>query len=134
MSDSKTTLSIKIDWSELDLFGHVNNVFFYRYMQSARVRFWQQIGLYGMYENEKIAPLLASAAIDFKKPLLYPGHVHVHYKPDFVKTTSFGLVYTMLDDHGEIAATGKDAMVLFDFGKNMKLKIPDILRGHISEW
>jgi|SRR5690554_1667168 len=132
MKDTSTTLILRIDWSELDLFGHVNNVVFYRYIQSARVRFWEQIGLYEMFEKEKIAPLLASATIDFKKPLQYPGNAIIQYKPAFVKNTSFGLEYAFLNDQNETTALGRDTMVLYDFNENKKLTIPDNLRENID--
>lgn len=132
MKDTSTTLILRIDWGELDLFGHVNNVVFYRYIQSARVHFWEQIGLYEMFKKEKIAPLLASATIDFKKPLQYPGNVIIQYKPTFVKNTSFGLEYTIMNDQNETTALGRDTMVLYDFKQNIKLTIPDKLRENIN--
>ncbi|MEX0968449.1 MAG: acyl-CoA thioesterase [Bacteroidia bacterium] len=133
MTKHPLQIKLRIDWSELDLFGHVNNVMFYKYIQSARVKFWEQIGLYGMYEKEGIAPLLASASIDFKKPLLYPGNTIIKYAPVFIKNTSFGLEYSIQDDNSEIAALGKDTMVLYDFNKNRKLTIPDNLRMNIEK-
>lgn len=133
MKDTSTTLKLRIDWSELDLFGHVNNVVFYRYIQSARVRFWEQIGLYELFERNKIAPLLASASIDFKKPLKYPGTAIIQYEPAFVKNTSFGLGYTILNEQNDTVALGKDIMVLFDFSENSKLVISDNLRENIDK-
>src|SRR5690606_38722784 len=113
---------------------HVNNVMFYKYLQAARVRFWEQIGLYEQYKSEGIAPLLASATVDFKKPLMYPGNVTIQYTVAFVKNTSFGLEYSLLNDNNEIVALGKDAMVLYDFNKNEKLSIPDDLRVNIEKY
>lgn len=134
MEKKLISLNIRIDWSELDTFGHVNNVVFYRYIQSARVRFWEQIGLYDKYERDKIAPLLANAAIDFKKPLYYPGNVIIEYQPTFIKNTSFGLEYKIKNDNMEIVAIGKDIMVLFDFKENLKMNIPDFLRKNIQQF
>ncbi len=130
----KITLILRIDWSELDAFGHVNNVMFYKYLQAARVRFWEQIGLYEQYKSEGIAPLLASATVDFKKPLMYPGNVTIQSTVAFVKNTSFGLEYSLLNDNNEIVALGRDAMVLYDFNKNEKLSIPDDLRMNIETY
>lgn len=134
MEKKLISLNIRIDWSELDAFGHVNNVVFYRYIQSARVWFWEQIGLYDMYERDKIVPLLASATIDFKKPLYYPGNVIIEYQPTFIKNTSFGLEYKIKNDKMEIVAIGKDIMVLFDFKENLKMNIPDFLRKNIQQF
>lgn len=133
MEKTSTALTLRIDWSELDLFGHVNNVMFYKYIQAARVRFWEQIGLYDQFKNDGIAPLLASATIDFKKPLMYPGNVIIQYTPAFIKNTSFGLEYSLLNDKNEIVAFGRDTMVLYDFNKNEKLNIPDNLRENINK-
>ena len=33
----ETHISLRIDWSELDLFGHVNNIAFHKYAQTARL-------------------------------------------------------------------------------------------------
>ena len=130
----KITLILRIDWSEMDDFGHVNKVMFYKYLQAARVRFWEQIGLYEQYKSEGIAPLLASATVDFKKPLMYPGNVTIQSTVAFVKNTSFGLEYSLLNDNNEIVALGRDAMVLYDFNKNEKLSIPDDLRMNIETY
>lgn len=37
----RTELNLRIDWSELDLFGHVNNVMYAKYMQASRVHFME---------------------------------------------------------------------------------------------
>ena len=129
-----TQLILRIDWSDLDLFGHVNNVAFYRYMQAARVQFWQQIGLYEKYESEGIAPLLVSATIDFKKPLHFPGKAIIDHRPVFVRNTSFGLEYSIMDEEGITAAKGHDAMVLYDFRNACKLEFPAALRKSIKRF
>ncbi|MCE3258723.1 MAG: hypothetical protein K0S12_364, partial [Bacteroidetes bacterium] len=39
MQDYKTEIKIQLDWSEMDLFGHVNNVAYFKYIQAARVNY-----------------------------------------------------------------------------------------------
>jgi acyl-CoA thioester hydrolase len=39
MDDYKVKSEIRIDWSEIDLFGHINNLAIMKYVQTARVRF-----------------------------------------------------------------------------------------------
>ncbi len=38
-------LRLRIDWSEIDLFGHVNNVATLKYVQAARVNCLEALGL-----------------------------------------------------------------------------------------
>lgn len=49
-----TELQLRIDWSELDYFQHVNNVAFFKYIQASRVNYWDIIGLSKMHLDSKI--------------------------------------------------------------------------------
>jgi acyl-CoA thioester hydrolase len=106
-------LEIRIDWSELDYFGHVNNVSFFKYIQASRVNFWDIIGLTESHRNTNIGPLLASCKCDFKKPLYYPGNITVQAGVAFIGNTSFSLHHRIVDDANEIAAEAQDVMVMF---------------------
>ena len=59
-SEYPVSLKLRIDWSELDYFGHVNNVSFYKYIQSSRINYWDQIGLRESHRKTNIGPLIAS--------------------------------------------------------------------------
>src|SRR6476620_8340730 len=76
-------LPLRIDWSELDYFGHVNNVSFFKYIQSARVNYWDTIGLSQSHLETNIGPILASCKCDFKQPLHFPGQVTIFSRVDF---------------------------------------------------
>jgi acyl-CoA thioester hydrolase len=117
-------LKLRIDWAELDLFGHVNNVMFMKYVQSARVNIWEQTGLYQDFLNTKRGPMLASVKCDFKKPLFYPGDVIIRSRMEFTGNTSFGLIHELFNHENELVATAQDVLVYFDFNINQKLSFP----------
>lgn len=121
-------LRLRIDWSELDYFGHVNNVSFFKYIQSARVNFWDQIGLTHFHRTQNKGPMLASCNCTFKKPLFYPGKVVVNSRLEFIKNTSFGFSHRLFDEKDELVATASDIMVMYDFNSNNKIPIPDWMR------
>jgi acyl-CoA thioester hydrolase len=125
-------LKLRIDWSELDYFGHVNNVSYYKYIQSARVFYMEHIGLTQSYQDRGIGPILASCTCDFKQPLFYPGNVTIFARADMIKHTSFRICYRLIDDQGNIAAEAQDIMVMFDFKQNKKIAISDQLRETIE--
>lgn len=54
------TLTLRIDWSETDAYKHVNNVTFIKYMQSARVNFWEETGLATYHTDTNKGPMLVS--------------------------------------------------------------------------
>lgn len=112
----------------MDLFGHVNNVNYFKYTQAARVNSWEEMGLNLLHKETKTGPILASASCQFKRPLFYPGNIIVETKVEFIKSTSFGIAHRIIDANGQIAAEANDVVVFYDFNKNEKVVIPDYLR------
>lgn len=54
-------VQLRLDWSEMDLFGHINNVAYFKYLQAARVHFWEEMGLLQNGKPGQVGPMLASA-------------------------------------------------------------------------
>ena len=128
------TLQLRIDWSEMDTYQHVNNLNFLKYMQSARVQFWEVSGLSALYSNTNKGPILASTHCDFKHPLFYPGTVLIKTYVSFIKTTSFGLSHQLYNDDGVVCAKGDDVAVCFDFTANQKFSIPEDIRQRMHSY
>jgi len=128
----KSHLEIRIDWSELDVFGHVNNVMFMKYIQSSRVHLWELVGLGDRVSLSGFGPMLASTSCQFLRPLFYPGNVVVRAKVSFIKNTSFGIDHIILNDKGDTVATASDVVVNFDFDKGEKRLLSDALRTQLS--
>jgi acyl-CoA thioester hydrolase len=126
-------LNLRIDWSEMDLFGHVNNVSFFKYIQASRVNYWETIGLVRIFDERKIGPILLSTACQFIKPLHYPGNILLQARIDFIKNTSFGIHHQVLNEQNEIAAMAQDVIVMYDFKTNSKVPFPDEYRKVVEE-
>ncbi len=132
-SDYKLSLDLRIDWSDLDMYEHVNNVSYMRYLQSGRVNFWEASGIHDFYRNSNQGTMLVSTKCDFKKSLHYPGNAIIKTKLDFIGNTSFGLKHIILNEKKEICAEGIDVVVCFDFEKNSTFPVPDWMRKKIAE-
>ncbi len=132
MDQYASRLEIRIDWSEIDAFGHINNLAIMKYAQSARANYLDILGLMKMQAEQKKGPILASISCQFKKPLYYPGQVTVCTKVDAVKNTSFGLVHDIFSDKGELVAQACDIIVYYDFSGETKLEIPQELRSRLA--
>jgi acyl-CoA thioester hydrolase len=121
-------LHLRLDWSEMDLFGHINNVQYFKFIQASRVNYWEHVGFMNRYFKEKIGPILVSTGCQFSKPLFYPDNITVEVRMEFMKTTSIGLHHRILNGNGELSAEAHDVIVLYNFDKNEKVTIPDELR------
>jgi acyl-CoA thioester hydrolase len=71
----ETKIILRIDWSELDTFGHVNNVMFMKYVQTARLNYVEVIGLMNLYRTKNIGFMVAETNCQYKKELQYPGKI-----------------------------------------------------------
>ena len=125
-------LSIKLDWSELDLFGHINNVAYYKYVQASRVNLWKNIGLYQDFLATNIGPILANCNCNFFQPLFYPGQIKIEATVAFVKNSSFGFLHRIFNENGALAAEATDVMVYYNFNKKAKQEIPVWLKNELT--
>lgn len=116
-------LPLRIDWSEMDLFGHVNNVAYFKYIQASRVNYWEVSGLAAKFSETKVGPILLSTSCQFMKPLFYPGNIVVECRIEFIKNTSFGIHHRILNEQQEVCAEAHDVIVTFDFNKNEKVPV-----------
>ena len=121
-------LHLRLDWSEMDLFGHINNVMFFKFIQASRVNFSEHVGLMREYYKDKIGPILVATGCQWQKPLFYPDNIIVEIRVEFIKTTSVGLHHRILNGKGELSAEAHDVIVLYNFAKNEKVHIPHELR------
>jgi acyl-CoA thioester hydrolase len=128
----ETKIILRIDWSELDTFGHVNNVMFMKYVQTARLNYVEVIGLMNLYRTKNIGFMVAETNCQYKKELQYPGIIAINTKLVFMKNTSFSLEHTLTNDDGIIVAIAKDVLVVFDFTKKEKCLIQDEIRNKIE--
>jgi len=131
--DFSVRLNLRIDWSELDLMSHVNNVVFLKYAQSARVNYWEQIGLYQHLLKTKEGPMLASVTCQFRKQLLYPGSITIYTRMKSIGNTSFCLQHEIVDEEGDVTAEVEDVLVMFDFNNNEKMPFLEKIRKNVEE-
>lgn len=128
-----TELNLRIDWSELDVANHINNVMFMKYVQAARVNYWEKMGLYQDFLKTNKGPMLAHTECQYKNPLFYPGTVVIKTKVVFVKNTSFGFSHHIYNHEGILCAEANDVMVLYNFNEGEKIQIEDRWRAKINE-
>jgi acyl-CoA thioester hydrolase len=127
-------LRLRIDWSEMDMFGHVNNVAYFKYIQASRVNYWEISGLYQFFTEQKLGPILLSTGCRFIKPVHYPGQITILARVEFIKNTSFGIYHQIISDiDNSVAAEANDVIVMFDFSKNEKIPVPDSFRQKVAQ-
>ena len=134
LHEHQLSLELRIDFSDLDMYKHVNNLTFIRFLQSGRVSFWEATGLAKSFSESDQGAILVSTHCDFKKSLYYPGKAVVKTKLGYIKNSSFAVDQLILNEQGEICAEGRDIAVYYDFNKNQSLPIPEELKEVMKQF
>ncbi len=119
-----------IRWGDMDAVGHVNNTIYFRYMEQARISWFDSLGLhYGGVTGE--GPSIISASCTFLKQLVYPGNVEVKTYCGEVGRSSIMTYIEMRPsyDPGAIYAEGAAKIVWTDYTKGKSTPLPEKLRN-----
>jgi acyl-CoA thioester hydrolase len=123
-------LELRVAWGDMDAFRHVNNTVYLRWFESARIAYFERIGLVAY---DAVGPILARATIDFRKPVAYPDTVDVAATIARLGTTSFEMRYraTSRAHDGAVVAEGDSVIVLLDYLAGAKVALSSELRDAV---
>jgi acyl-CoA thioester hydrolase len=120
---------IAIRWGDMDAMGHVNNTVYFRYMEQARIAWFESLVPRADAWGE-ISIVIVNASCNFRRPINYPGTVEVRVLAGAPGKSSVPTFYELLLED-EIYADG-EATVVF-LGRDQKpLRIPDPIRALIE--
>ena len=125
------TIELPVFWGDMDSFGHVNNVRYLRWFESARIAWFEAAGVLARMESEGVGPILARSTIDYRIALEYPDRVKVSTTLLKLGTTSFtmGMRLTSQARQGAVAAEGENVIVMMDYRAQKKIPIWPELRA-----
>jgi len=134
LKDFPVIIELPVLWGHMDAFQHLNNVVFFRFFESARIAYFEEIGFLEAMENTGIGPILASTSCKYIKPITYPDTVSIGARVSNIEEDRFDMEYTMVSqEKGEVTATGKALVVSYDYNENKKANIPDHIRNKILD-
>ncbi len=116
----------------MDSFGHVNNIYYLRYFETARIRFFEEIGLLQYLKERGIGPILAETSCRFRQPVFYPDTLTVGARIKSIGKTSFIMEFSVISDALGLAASGEARMVIYDYKASKKTDIPDHIKEKLS--
>jgi len=127
-------VELPVAWGEMDAFGHVNNIVYFRYFETARIAYFERLAVPEFLARDPVGPILAETACRFRAALSYPDTVSVGARVASVGEDRFVMRYAVLSRRlGRLAAEGEGTLVCFDYRQNRKAPVPDRLRGRIAE-
>ena len=134
LADFPVAVEIPVAWGDMDALGHVNNAVYFRYFETARIRFFAELGLGSVGQSNGVGPILHSASCRFRIPLTHPDTVTVGAQIGEVGDDRFVMRYRAVShQHGAVAADGESLIVTFDYATGSKARVPDDLRARLLD-
>jgi acyl-CoA thioester hydrolase len=103
-----------VAWGEMDAFGHVNNVVYFRYCENGRIAYIRRLDWFTHMQATNVGPIIASANLRFRRAVRYPDTLLLHR-----------IVSTAQDC---IAAEGEAVVVSYDYAQQQKTPLPEVIR------
>ncbi len=126
--------NLPVQWGDMDAFGHVNNTMYFRYFETARLAYFNAVGVMDDIQKSQLGPILAETACQFKRALVFPDQITVG--ASVVEKHEFGFLmhYGIYSEQQQTVTTlGSGRIVMIDYNNGQKVKPSDKLLQLIDE-
>ncbi|MBB1318506.1 acyl-CoA thioesterase [Shewanella sp. SR43-4] len=129
LAQHSISTDIQVAWGEMDALQHVNNSVYFKYFETARLDFFNQINLLSDIKITGVGPVLSETNARFKRPLTFPDAIIVGVKISDITQDRFVMHYTVFSKAQQAVTTiGWAKVVMFNFKTNQKAKLtPELL-------
>nr|WP_281368155.1 thioesterase family protein [Lysobacter spongiae] len=117
-------MPMSVRWNDLDAFNHVNNARYLTYLEEARLR-WM-MGLPGLGLDDDVAPVVAAAHVNYRRPIEWPGDVDIELFVERMGTTSVSIGHRIVAarDPGVLYCDGHVVLVWIDRNTGRAAPLP----------
>jgi acyl-CoA thioester hydrolase len=131
LAEFPVVIELPVSWGEMDAFHHVNNIIYFRYFESCRMKYFEKID-YASFIEKGIGMILASTSCKYRIPLTYPDTVSVGTRITKISYDRYWMSHRIVSHkHGKIAAEGEGVLVSFDYNENKKTVLPGEIKERI---
>ena len=132
--DFPVVVTIPLLWGDHDAFGHVNNLAYLRWSETARVEYLIRIGFWPPLPPVGVGPILASISCDYKRALTFPDTAYTGARVTRVGNRSFQLQHRVVSKAlNAVAAEVESTIVVLDYSRNKTVPLPENCRKAIEE-
>ncbi|MBC2654577.1 acyl-CoA thioesterase [Pseudomonas sp. MSSRFD41] len=120
-------------WHDNDVYGHVNNVTYYSFFDTAVNTYLIEQGGLDIHEGEVVG-FVVSSACDYFASIAYPERIEVGLRVGKLGNSSvqYELAVFKLGE-GEPCAAGRFVHVFVDRASNQPVPIPTVLRAALEQ-
>lgn len=123
-------------WGDLDAMGHINNVLYARYYESARTTYFSELFAMNFVSKMPTGVILADMKIAYLQQLHHPATMKIGARVSRLGGSSLhfdAAIFIEDDGNDHLISTSRATLVWFDYAQNKTLKIPQEMRETIID-
>ena len=126
---------VTVRWGDMDAMGHVNNIVYFQYVESARVGYCESWGWKSRdMSSARQGPVVVSQTFNYRRQLHYPAEVEVGLECTEVRHRSFVLSFAIFRKGSEeIIGDGTCAVAWMDYAVGKAVEIPAAVRDRLTK-
>jgi acyl-CoA thioester hydrolase len=122
----------RVRWSDVDTYGHVNNVKYFEYYQEARIAFLSGLSD-GSPQDTGRGVVVARIDVDYRRPILFRSEpFQVETWVSRVGTSSYDLE-AEIKDGDEVLSRAHAVVVAFDLHRQRSRPLSEVERARLDD-
>lgn len=118
-------MPLVLRWSDVDELRHVNNAKYLTFFEEARIQYNRLVGNWN-WKTEGF--LLASANINFRKPLFLRDEPTIYARISKIGNKSFEMEHLIYNKNGDLCAEGSTVLVAINLQTSATITIPENIK------
>lgn len=124
-----------VRYADLDPQGHVNNAVYLTYLESARLGYYEETGIWRKDSGDLTGMVVAHIDIDYLSPVTLGQHLRVGIRQVRIGNKSLTLAFEMVSlPDNTLVARGTSVMVAYDNDTQQSIPFPEEWRHKIEEF
>ena len=101
---------------QIDFVGHVNNIVYIQWLENARIKLIEAMGLTitQMAEVDEILPIITETDIKYKKPFFLHNKVSIEVWVSEMFNVSANFKFRFLNENGEVCSIAQQKVLFID--------------------
>ncbi|MCS6996826.1 MAG: acyl-CoA thioesterase [Casimicrobiaceae bacterium] len=123
---------LSVRWGDLDAFGHLNNTVYFRFMEQARIEWFESIGAAVSLSMADVVPNLVGAECRFLRAVTYPATLRVTVRLGHVTEKVVQLLHEIWNG-ATLAALGDGRILWISQRAQKSVPVPACVQARLSE-
>lgn len=125
ITDYSTTFEFDVHWGDMDAANHVNNLVYLKWTESARILYFEKIGVDISFRSAAAGPILGWQDCKYIFPMTFPDTAIIAVKTAEILSDKFIMECAIFSKrHNRIAAISSQAIIPYNYQDFKKVDIP----------